>query len=225
MKQKSDNVISNKLGTLYSIITPVYNEEKNLHLLHDRLIKVFAEIGDKYEWIIIDDHSSDSSYEIIKKLATENSNVYGMRLSKNYGSHKAITAGLSIVKGDLAIVMASDLQDPPETIPEMINKWQTGTQIVWAVRNIRMSETALTKALSLFFYWIMRKVVGMKNLPKTGADFFLLDRRVIEALKLFKESNMNIFSLLNWMGFKQDNVLYDKQARLHGKSGWTFKKK
>ena len=225
MKQNSDNLISNKSGTLYSIITPVYNEENNLHLLHARLIKVFAEIGDEYEWIIIDDHSSDSSYEIIKNLATENNNVYGMRLSKNYGSHRAITAGLSIVKGDLAIVMASDLQDPPETIPEMINKWKTGTQIVWAVRNIRMGETTLTKALSLFYYWIMRKVLGMKDLPETGADFLLMDRTVIEALKLFKESNMNIFSLLNWMGFKQDNILYDKQARLHGESGWTFRNK
>ena len=225
MKNSENKINSNNSKFLYSIITPVYNEEKNLHLLHDRLIKVFAEIGGKYEWIIIDDHSSDSSYEIIKNLATENSNVYSMRLSKNYGSHKAITAGLSIVKGDLAIVMASDLQDPPETIPEMINKWQTGTQIVWAVRNIRIGETTLTKALSLFYYWIMRKIVGMKDLPETGADYFLIDRTVIEALKLFKESNMNIFSLLNWMGFKQDNVLYDKQARLHGKSGWTFRKK
>ena len=159
MKNSENKINSNNSKFLYSIITPVYNEEKNIHLLHDRLLKVFAEIGGKYEWIIIDDHSSDSSYEIIKNLATENSNVYGMRLSKNYGSHKAITAGLSIVKGDLAIVMASDLQDPPETIPEMINKWQTGTQIVWAVRNMRIGETALTKALSLFYYWIMRKVV------------------------------------------------------------------
>ena len=213
------------MSSVITIITPALNEEKNLVLFHERLLKVFSKLDEKYEWIIVDDHSSDFTYKVVKDIAEQDQYVYGVRLARNSGSHKAITTGLHLAKGDSAIVMAADLQDPPETIPDLIDKWKEGKQIVWAVRSIRMGETTVTKVTSRFYYWLMRKVVGIKKLPSTGADFFLIDRKVIEALKLFKESNTSIFSLLTWMGFKQDRIFYIKQERLHGRSGWTFRKK
>lgn len=217
--------LSSKYNIFLSIITPVYNEEENLNIIHERLVSVLTDLKIKFEWIIVDDHSTDSSFGIIKSIARKNENVFGIRLSKNYGSHKAILSGLRESKGQIAVVLASDLQDPPEIIPEMIHKWKSGSQIIWAVRNKRIGESFLTNLFSLFYYWIMRKIVGVKDLPSKGADFFLIDRKIIESLKLFTETNLNIFSLLTWMGFKQDSIYYDKQARLHGKSGWTVRKK
>ena len=208
-----------------SIITPAFNEEKSLSIFYERLFDVLTSLDVNYEWMVVDDHSSDSTYRVLKNIADKDKNVRGVRLSRNYGSHKAITAGLHLARGDFAIVMATDLQDPPETIPKLIKKWKEGAQIVWAVRGTREGETAVTKGFSRFYYWLMKRVVGIKDLPSTGADFFLIDKKVIEALKLFKESNTNIFSLITWMGFKQDRISYVKQARLHGKSGWTLRKK
>jgi|MDTC01.1.fsa_nt_gb dolichol-phosphate mannosyltransferase len=210
---------------LLSIITPAFNEEKNLSFLYERIKKVFNNLDDNYEWIVVDDHSSDSTYQVLENIARSDNRVRGVRLSRNYGSHKAIAAGLHLVTGDCAVVMAADLQDPPETIRRLIDKWELGAQIVWAVRSVREGETAITKGFSRIYYLLMKRVVGIENLPSTGADFFLIDRKVIEALKLFKESNVSIFSLLTWMGFKQDRISYVKEARLHGKSGWTFRKK
>lgn len=221
----TENITTKESGLVYSVITPVYNESESLANFHERLMKIIHELDIKYEWIIVDDHSSDSSYDYIADIAMKNECIRGIRLSKNHGSHLAITAGLHLSKGDSAIVMATDLQDPPETIPKLIKKWKEGAQIVWAVRGTREGETAVTKGFSRFYYWLMKRVVGIKDLPSTGADFFLIDKKVIEALKLFKESNLSIFSLLTWMGFKQDRISYVKQARLHGKSGWTFRKK
>jgi dolichol-phosphate mannosyltransferase len=213
------------LKPFISIITPAFNEEKSLSIYYERMFEVLKSLDVNYEWMVVDDHSSDSTYRVLKNIAGKDKNVRGVRLSRNYGSHKAINAGLHLATGDCAIVMASDLQDPPEIIPELINTWKRGIQIVWAVRSVREGETNVTKGLSRLYYWLMKRVVGVEDLPSTGADFFLIDRKVIEALKLFKESNVSIFSLLSWMGFKQDRISYVKQARIHGKSGWTFRKK
>ena len=208
-----------------SIITPAFNEEKSLSIFYEKLFEVLTSLDVKNEWIVVDDHSNDSTYQVLKNIARSDNRVRGVRLTRNYGSHRAITAGLHLATGDCAIVMATDLQDPPEIIPKLIEKWKRDIQIVWAVRSSREGETNVTKGLSRLYYWLMKRVVGIENLPSTGADFFLIDRKVIEALKLFKESNVSIFSLLTWMGFKQGKISYVKQARLYGKSGWTIRKK
>ena len=213
------------LKPFISIITPAFNEEKSLSIFYQRLFGVLNSLHINYEWMVVDDHSNDSTYTVLKNIADKDKNVHAVRLSRNHGSHKAITAGLHLATGDCAIVMATDLQDPPEIIPKLIDKWKSGFQIVWAVRSNREGETNVTKSLSRFYYWLMKRVVGVEELPSTGADFFLIDRKVIDALKLFKESNVSIFSLLAWMGFNQESIFYVKQARMHGKSGWTFRKK
>ena len=210
---------------LLSIITPAYNESANLVLLSERIKDVVAGIDTDWEWIIIDDHSRDATFATIRQLAGQDPHIRGCRLARNSGSHTAIVCGLEMAKGDCAIIMAADLQDPPETIPQLLEKWREGAQVVWAVRGKREGESTSTVGFAKLYYWIMRRIVGLDNLPPSGADFFLLDRRVISAFCNFRESNASVLALLTWMGFRQDNIVYDKQARIHGKSGWSISSK
>lgn len=121
--------------------------------------------------------------------------------------------------------MAADLQDPPEEIPRLVEKWRDGAQVVWAVRRKREGEKTSKLVFSRFYYWLMRHLVGMHEMPAAGADFFLIDRVAINGILQFPEVNASVFALLIWMGFRQTSIEYDKQARLHGASGWTMRKK
>jgi polyisoprenyl-phosphate glycosyltransferase len=133
--------------------------------------------------------------------------------------------GLDHARGDCAVAMASDLQDPPETIPALIAEWIAGYHVVWAVRAHRDGESRGNLAFSRLYYWLMRRVAGLKEMPATGADFLLLDRRVIDGICRFPEQNASFFGLVTWMGFRQTAIAYEKQARVHGRSGWTLRKK
>lgn len=208
-----------------SIVTPAYHEEDNLPVLYQRLSKVLELENIDWEWIIVDDHSTDNTYTVIEQLALQDHRIKGIRLAKNSGAHIALTCGLHASHGQCVIALAGDLQDPPETIPELLEKWRQGAQVIWAVREAREGESPIKKLLARFYYLIMRKVVGMSDLPAEGADFFLLDRTVVNAFRQFNEKNVSIFALITWMGFKQCSIYYTKHARLHGRSGWTFKKK
>jgi dolichol-phosphate mannosyltransferase len=208
-----------------SIITPAHREQDNLPILHERLVGVLDGLGVTWEWIIIDDHSPDATFTVIEALARRDPHVRGLRFSRNFGSHIAIACGLDEARGACAIVMAADLQDPPETIPGLMQQWRDGSQIVWAVRAAREGEAASTLSFAKLYYWMMRRVVGLSNMPATGADFFLLDRVVIEAARTIKERNASLFALLTWMGFRSSSLEYDKQARLHGSTSWTLRKK
>ncbi len=123
------------------------------------------------------------------------------------------------------MALAADLQDPPETIPELLDRWREGTHVVWAARGKREGESWGTMGLSRIYHWLMRHVVGFKEMPSEGADFFLVDRRVLEAFSRFDENNVSILALITWMGFRQTTVTYTKEQRRHGRSGWTLKKK
>ena len=210
---------------LLSVVTPAYNESKNLPLLYERLQQVMRDVALDWEWIVVDDHSADNSFSAMADTAACDPRVRVMRLARNSGAHAAIICGLHHANGDCAVVMAADLQDPPETIPELLKEWQKGAHVVWAVRAAREGESSRTVGFARLYYWIMRHVVGMKEMPATGADFFLADRRVLEALRQFNENNVSILALLTWMGFNQTSIVYDKQARQHGKSGWNLGKK
>jgi dolichol-phosphate mannosyltransferase len=182
-------------------------------------------IGLDWEWIVVDDHSMDETFSIIEEMAHRDRRVCGIRLARNIGSYSALTCGLHEARGDCAVVMAADLQDPPETIPALLKQWGAGAQVVWAVRSQRGGEKLSTIALSRLYYWIMRRIVGLRELPAAGADFFLIDRRVLDALRQFKEINVSITALMTWMGFRQASITYIKKARLYGRSGWTLEKK
>ncbi len=209
---------------MLSILTPAFNEAANLPTLYARLVETMGAIGGEWEWIIVDDHSRDQTFAVIEGLALRDARVRGFRLARNSGSHVAITCGLHHVDGDAAVMMAADLQDPPETLTAMLDKWRRGAQVVWAVRRAQPGRRSHA-GFAVFYYWMMRHVVGMKEMPARGADFFLLDRVVIEAFRRFPERNVSVLALITWLGFRQDSVEYDKQPRAAGQSGWTLARK
>lgn len=220
-----ENKIRAMHSPLISVISPAFNEVDNLYPFYDQLVTVFEQLEVNWEWIIVDDHSADDTFAIASILAKKDNRVRAYRFSRNYGSHMALRCGLENAKGDCVVGMAADLQDPPALIPTMLDQWKGGTQVVWAARENRAGQSRSTLFFSRLYYRIMRNIVGLKDMPSEGADFFLLDHKVVQAINNFSERNVSLFALISWMGFRQEVIMYDKQARLHGKSGWGFKKK
>ncbi len=209
---------------MLSILTPAYNESQNLDAMHARIVATMAQLGEAWEWVVVDDHSTDGTFAAIERLAGADPRVRGIRLARNSGSHVAITCGLHHVRGTAAVMMAADLQDPPETLGTMLARWREGAHVVWATRRQRPGERGHA-GFAAVYYWIMRHVVGMRDMPANGADFFLVDRKVIEAFARFPERNMSVLALITHLGFRQVYVEYDKQPRAAGRSGWTLAKK
>jgi glycosyltransferase involved in cell wall biosynthesis len=207
------------------VVTPAHNEAENLSALFERLRGVLDPLGLEWEWVIVDDHSSDATFSVAAELAQRDPRVRCLRFSRNFGSHVAITCGLEQASGRCAVVMAADLQDPPETLPALLEQWRLGAQVVWAARDRREGEEAGTLALSRLYYLLMRRVVGIPEMPATGADFFLIDRAIVNALQGFNEHNSSLFALITWMGFRQATISYAKEPRQHGRSSWTLRKK
>jgi len=202
-----------------SLITPAFNEGSNLPMLHERLTSVFRQLD--WEWIIVDDHSRDDTFEVIERLVAIDPRVRGIRLAYNSGSHLAFTCGLRHASGEVAALMVADLQDPPELLIQMLERWRSGVQVVWAVRRHQPGDGSGTQ----LYYWIMRNLVGMNDMPATGADFFLVDRVVIDAFLAAADRHVSIFALMMWLGFRREFIQYDKQPRTRGRSGWTLAKK
>jgi len=209
---------------MISILTPAFNESVNLDNLHARLTQTMEQFGEEWEWLIVDDHSTDDTFAVIQRLTVKDSHVRGIRLARNRGSHVAITCGLHHVRGDAAVMMASDLQDPPETLGLLLERWRAGAQVVWAVRRERPGDASHT-GFAAIYYWIMRNIVGMKEMPARGADFFLVDRVVVDAFRRCDEQHVSVFALITWLGFRQAYIEYDKQPRAAGRSGWTIARK
>jgi polyisoprenyl-phosphate glycosyltransferase len=209
---------------MISILTPAFNESTNIAALYQRLSAAMSAQGGEWEWLIVDDHSRDDTFAIIQGLAAADPRVRGLRLARNSGSHIAIMCALHHVSGDAAVLLAADLQDPPEFLAQMIERWRQGAQIVWAVRRHRPGDNS-HKGFAALYYWVMRELVGMKEMPATGADFFLVDRVVIDAFRQSRERNTSVLALLTWFGFRQEYIEYDKQPRASGRSGWTVARK
>ena len=209
---------------MISILTPALNEAANLPRLYERLVETMRAVGGEWEWVIVDDHSHDETFTVIEALALRDARVRGFRLARNSGSHVAITCGLHQVEGDAAVMMAADLQDPPETLASMVARWRQGAQVVWATRRVQPGDPS-HRGFAAVYYWMMRRLVGMRDMPARGADFFLLDRVVVDAFRRFSERNVSVLALITWLGFRQEFVEYDKQPRLSGQSGWTVARK
>ena len=208
-----------------SVVIPVYFNELNLRKLYEELNKiVFTKLKNyNYELVFVDDGSQDKSAEIIEELIDKNKNIKLVKLSRNFGSHNAVLAGLSECTGDMAAVISADLQDPPEIILEMLQKHEEGSKAVIAVRKDR-EESFLQKLFSNTYYKIMQKI-AIKNMPKGGFDCFLIDRKIIDVIVQMKEKNTSINGLILWCGFKLDKIYYVRKKREAGKSRWTLKKK
>src|ERR1044071_7089901 len=209
---------------LLSILSPAFNEATNLDVLYARVAATTSQLGVDWEWLSVDDPSRDDTFPVIERLAAADRRVRGVRLARNSGSHVAITCGLHLVRGDAAVMMAADLQDPPETLAAMLDRWRAGAKVVWAVRRTRPGEAAHAGFAALY-YWLLRRVVGLRQMPANGADFFLADRAVIDAFRQFPERSVSVLALVMWLGFRQEFIEYDKQPRASGQSGWTLARK
>lgn len=206
-----------------SIVIPVYFNEMNLNDLYiDLYEKVLSKL-EAYELVFVDDGSQDASFDIIKDLESKDSNIKSLKLSRNFGSHAAILAGLNICTGDCAVMKTADLQEPSTMILDMYAKWQAGNNVVLAIRADR-EESFLQKFFSNLYYRIIRRYV-LKNMPLGGFDCFLIDRKVIEVLRLMDEKNTSLMGQILWAGFKTDSILYTRLRREKGKSRWTLQKK
>jgi dolichol-phosphate mannosyltransferase len=209
---------------MLSILTPAFNESANLDALYARIAGTMASLREEWEWLVVDDHSTDDTFAVITRLAHADPRVRGVRLARNSGSHVAITCGLHHVRGAAAVMMAADLQDPPETLGAMLERWRAGANVVWATRRVQPGDRSHA-GFAAIYYWIMRRVVGMREMPARGADFFLADRTVLDAFRRFPERSVSVLALITHLGFRQEYIEYDKRPRAAGRSGWTVARK
>lgn len=208
-----------------AVVVPCFNEASNLPVFYERL-KAAAESA-SYTWqlILVDDHSVDDTFGVGRQLAEGDDRVLVIRLAKNVGSHAAAACGLNYCDASSAAVMAADLQDPPEMLGELLDRWRNGTQVVWAVRASHEDSPPTGRFFSFLYNFMMMHILNRPDITAQGADFFLIDRVVIGALRQFRESNSSLVALLQWIGFRQDKVEYEKDRRLYGESGWSIQKK
>jgi glycosyltransferase involved in cell wall biosynthesis len=206
-----------------SIIIPIYYNADTLAMLyHDMQLNILPNLSD-YEIIMVDDGSADASWEEMKKIAAYDKNVSLVKLSRNFGSHAAILAGLSICTGNCATIKTADLQEPSELILQMYESWQNGNKVVLAVRSDR-EEGITQKIFANIYYWLIKKY-AISTMPKNGFDCYLIDRKVIEVIKLLDERNSAITLQILWAGFKTDMIYYVRKKREIGHSRWTLAKK
>jgi glycosyltransferase involved in cell wall biosynthesis len=206
---------------IISITIPSYNEEDNLPALYERLKHVTESSEHTFEFIFVDDGSSDNSLQILEELSIKDNRVKVIRFSRNFGSHAACLAGMERSKGDACTFLAADLQDPPEVIETLINEWKKGYEVVIGVREWEKEPARLFPQI----YYKLVKRYALKNMPEGGTDVFLIDRKVANAVISIKEKNTSIFGLILWSGFKQTSVKYRKGSRQKGVSKWTIGKK
>lgn len=206
-----------------SIIVPVYYNSDTLELLYeDMKNKILDELGD-YEIVFVDDGSGDNSWEVMNKIREMDENVKCVKLSKNYGEHSAILAGLSQCTGDCAVTKQADLQEDSTIILQMYESWKAGNKVVLAIRQER-KENPIKVFFANMYYAIVRRMVN-KNMPKGGCDCYLVDRKVIEVLERLDEKNSSLTLQVMWVGFKTDMIYFVRQDREIGKSRWTLSKK
>ncbi|MDH4128745.1 MAG: glycosyltransferase family 2 protein [Spirochaetota bacterium] len=212
---------SKKESFSLSIVVPMYNEKENIDLFISKLTSVIDTITPTYEIICINDGSTDKTLEKLLEHHKINLKIKIINLSRNFGKEKALTAGLDFSNGDAVIPIDADLQDPPELIEEMINKWIEGFDVVYATRKVRHGESCIKRATASFFYKILNTISDIP-IPQNTGDFRLLDRRVIEALRRIPEEGRFMKGLFSWVGFKQTSILYDRQPRHSGKTSWNY---
>ncbi len=206
-----------------SIIVPVYYSSDTLMLLYqDMKEKILGRLGD-YEIVFVDDGSGDRSWDIMQEIKAMDDRVVLVRLSRNFGEHAALLAGLSCCTGDCAVTKQADLQEDSELILELYESWKKGNKVVLAVREER-DDKLIYKWFANLYYVIVRKLI-MPDMPKGGFDCYLLDRKAIDVLLMLDERNSSLSLQVLWMGFQTDKVYFHRKAREVGESRWTMSKK
>jgi len=207
----------------YSVVVPIYNEAEVLPVLYQRLTKTLTEVGESYEIIFVDDGSTDDSPRLLAELRSQDSRVKVVTFSRNFGHQIAITAGLDYSSGDPVIVMDGDLQDPPEVIPQLIAQWQTGNDIVFAVRASRDGEGLFKRMTASLFYRVLRRLTTTQ-IPVDAGDFRLISRVAVESLKPIRERNRFVRGLVGWIGFRHTSITYVRDIRYAGTTKYPIPK-
>ncbi|MDR0405857.1 MAG: glycosyltransferase family 2 protein [Clostridiales bacterium] len=208
---------------MYSVIVPVYNEEAVIEEAHKRLTAVMRSVGGAYELLYVNDGSGDGTARILRRLAEGDKCVRLLEFSRNFGHQAAITAGTDFARGDAVIIIDADLQDPPEVIPRMIEKWREGFEVVYGKRAKRKGETAFKKLTAAAYYRLLRRLTDVP-LPVDAGDFRLLDKKVCAELKKIREKNRYVRGIVNWVGFRHTYVEYIRDERFAGQTKYTLRK-
>lgn len=207
----------------FSLVIPVYNEEAVLSETYQRVKKIMDSLGESYELIFVNDGSQDKSASIIREFAREDPKVKLINFSRNFGHQAAITAGMDYARGQAVIVMDADLQDPPEVIPQMVEKWRQGYEVVYGKRMKREGESFFKKATASLFYRFLKRMTQV-DIPVDTGDFRLIDRKVLLTMKLLREKNRFIRGLISWVGFRQTSVEYVREKRWAGETKYPLRK-
>lgn len=208
---------------LISVVAPVFNEIESLEAFYQRVCEVMRSSGESWELVLVDDGSHDGSTDLIRRLAAEDPHVRPVIFARNFGHQIAVTAGLDYSRGQAVAIIDADLQDPPEVILELLNKWREGYQVVYAVRAEREGETWFKKTTAALFYRIIYRITDVK-IPLDTGDFRLLDRRVVNVMKQMRERHRFLRGMSAWVGFKQIGVPYRRAARFAGVTKYPFRK-
>jgi glycosyltransferase involved in cell wall biosynthesis len=206
-----------------SIIIPVCNEEANVSLVTASLQEVFNNLPYTYKITFVDDGSTDNTLNELKNISAINPTVFFVSLARNFGHQNALKAGLDLTDGDCTIMMDGDMQHPPDLLPEMIKHWEEGYDVVYTIRKDHKEMPLMKRKTSNLFYNLINNLSDIELEPGT-ADFRLMDKKVVEIFRAFKEADLFMRGLVKWMGFRQLGIEYDPAQRALGKSKYTLKK-
>jgi polyisoprenyl-phosphate glycosyltransferase len=207
----------------FSIVAPVFNERETVEAFYTRTIAVMEGVGDSFELVLVDDGSTDGSYQVMRALHERDARVRVVEFSRNFGHQIAISAGLDHARGRCVIIIDSDLQDPPEVIPEMIEHWKAGAEVVYAQRRARSGETRFKLLTAAAFYRLIGRITAV-DIPRDTGDFRLLDRAVVDALVAMREHHRFMRGLSAWVGFRQEAVQYERHERYAGQTKYPLMK-
>lgn len=207
----------------YSIVVPVYNEEEVIYVTYKRLKEIMDTTKESYELVFINDGSKDKTKEIIMDISKNDTCVKLIDFSRNFGHQTAISAGMDFATGNAIIVIDADLQDPPEVILKMIDKWKEGYEVVYGKRIKRKGETVFKKVTAALYYRILKRLTNV-DIPSDVGDFRLIDRKVCNVMKGLNEKNRYIRGLISWVGFNQTFVEYVREERFAGETKYPFMK-
>lgn len=207
----------------YSLVIPVYNEENTLPELYRRISELMDRLDDQAELILVNDGSKDRSLELLRDLHEKDPRVCYLSLARNFGHQIAVTAGLNYVRGEVIVILDADLQDPPELIPDMVEKWRQGYHVVYAKRTQRQKESWFKRFTAYVFYRLLKQLADV-DIPTDTGDFCLMDRQVVDVLNSMPERDRYIRGMRSWIGFQQTAVYFERHPRFAGEVKYTFSK-